>query len=83
MLRTRSSWAGLSRHFKSGWRFKVPRPEQGESMRRESATSANSVWMVSVMILGEIDVARAREARCWSWTSFFWSTSMAKMRAAL
>lgn len=71
MERTRSRAAGLSRHLRSGWRFSVPRPEQGESMSRESAMFSKSAGVVSLIAFGEISVARACLARVWREASFF------------
>lgn len=56
---------------RSGWRFKVPRPEHGESMSKESAIFSKSVVMFSVMSFAEMEVARACLARVWREVSFF------------
>ena len=67
MERTRSREVGLMRHLRSGWRFSVPRPEQGESMSRESATFSKSVGVDSVIgLTGVAQELGKRNISAWS-----------------
>ncbi len=52
-------------------------------MSRESAMFSKSAGVVSMMGLGEMEVARACLARIWREASFLGSTSMAKILASL